>query len=507
MPFHARALACTALLFLASCGDSPTGFPDNPGAVGAAAEATARIAAEAETRFEALLAGAVAAGDYVDTRDVEAELLRIEGVAATQINRTGTVVRLRQRDGAWLNVPLARRGDPRLFVYTRGNPSVSPRPAPEPAEPSSSAAPAAVTFPAGARALILAPFQREFGEDLEAVATPLRLAGFTVDIYHDEQAGIERFRGSFLSGYDVVYVSSHGAASVVSRDGETETTMVVTGTRAGRDADVALHGESRSEYAMVGQFSTGDGVFYGVGGHWIEATEGSFGETLFYLNFPESSAYTAGPESLLASLHDMGAAGVIGWRQVINQPMANAVAARVVASLSRGRSLQQAVNDVRTDLAFLLYGWWLRVRLIGEIEPSVRVDLLDRTQLAPDAYHLFDPARIVADAAVFPGAGPVGTAVTFEVKVRPDFVALVTRVDLDVVSSGERFAMVKTGSDLWRLTGLVAPAAPSYPRVDTFIYRARRADNVVLGSGSLTFTTTGPSASVQPPGIRWSRAP
>ena len=508
MPSHARALACAALLALAACGDSPTGFPDDPGAVGSAAEVTASIAAGAETRFEELVAAAVAAGDYLDTRDVEASLLEIDGVREARINATGTAVRLRQRDGAWLNVPLARRTDPRLFVSTRGNPSVALRPGRAVGALSPAAPAQAAVYPPGTRAVILAPFQREFGEDLDAIAVPLRLAGFFVEVFEDEEAGLDRFRGSFLSEYDVVYVSTHGAADAVGRDGTPAGTMLVTGTRAGRDADVALHGASRAGYAAVGQFSTADGVFYGVSGEWIEATGGDFDETFLYLNASESASDAGDAETLPGALHRMGAGAVTGWSDVVNQPMAEATAVRVVAGLSRGRSLQQSVNDVRTDLAFLLYGWWLRVRLIDTSEPAVRVDLLARTQRTADTYHIFDPARVVADGTMIPTSGPAGTAVAFEVRVREDFVNLVTRVDLDLLSTGERFPLSRVSADLWRVDGLVAPPAESYPRVDTFLYSVRRPDNVLLGWGIVTFTTTGPAPSpaLSPAGGRWSRA-
>jgi hypothetical protein len=501
MPRIARLCACAALVSVASCSDSPTGFLNDPERVGRAAESTAALAARAETVFDDLLDGAVAAGEYVDARDVEQALLEIDGVAAARIGPTGTVVSLRQRDGAWLNVPLARRADERLFVSTRGVPSKAPVQRVRGVVLPGGAPPAAV-FPPGARALILAPFQHEFGEDLEAVAAPLRLAGFIVDVHQDQAAGIERFRGDFLSSYDLVYISSHGVADGTTRDGADAVTMVLAGTPAGRAADVALHGASRDQYAALGQFSLADGVYYGVSGEWIEATGGAFDQTFVYVNASESAAYDEGPGSLSAALLRMGAGGFTGWDQVVNNPLAHATPVRVVAGLSRGRSLQQAVNDVRTDLAFLLYGWFLRVRLPGDSEPVARIDQLDRRQPTADAYHLYDPARVVADMTVAPTSGAAGTAVAVEVRVRPDFVNLVTRVDLFISGTDERLAMSKVGDDLWRRTDLVAPTAATYPRVTTFTFLARRGDGVTVGRGSATFTTLGPAGSAAP--SRWT---
>lgn len=506
MPSHsARLLACAALLLAGGSCDSPTAFLDSAAKVGDAAETTMRIAAEAEVRLDELLSDAVTADAYLDTRDVEAAVLGIEGVRAAEANATGTAVRIRQRDGAWLNLALARRTDGRLFIDPRAAASTAARArSVAPGGP-----PAAATFPTGTRALILAPFQREFQENLEALARPLRFAGFEVDIYADEEAGLERFRSSFLAQYDVVYVSSHGAADVVSRDGETAATMIVTGTRAGRDADVALRGADRGEYALLGQFATGDGVFYGVSGEWIEQTEGSFEESFFYLNAPESTYAAGEPGSLTAALHRMGAGGVVGWREAIDRVMAEAAALRVISSLSRGRSLQQATSDVRTDLAFLLYIRYLRLRLTGESEPVVQVDRLERTQGAADTYHLYDPDRVVGDAVVLPPSGPAGTQVTVEVRVRAEYRDIVTRVDLEILSTGERLQFTQVDEELWRVGNLVAPPAPSgvYPRVETFFYTLRRADLAQLDRGSVTFTITGPAASAQRTSGLWSRAP
>jgi hypothetical protein len=257
----------------------------------------------------------------------------------------------------------------------------------------------------------------------------------------------------------------------------------------------------------VGQFATGDGVFYGVSGEWIEQTEGAFEETFLHLNAPESAAGEGGEGSLPAALHEMGAGGVVGWRQAIDRVMADATSLRVMSSLSRGRSLQQSVNDVRTDLAFLLYVRYLRLRLTGESEPAVRVELLERSQRAPDTFHLYDPDRVVGDAVILPPSGRSGTEVVVEVRIRPEYRDIVTRVDLDIISTGERILFTRVDEELWRVGDLVAPPSGVYPRMETFIYTMRRADLAQLDRGSLTFTITGPAAGVQPAGRLWNRAP
>lgn len=505
IPRTVRLCACAALLAAGSCGDSPTGFPDDAGAVGRAADNTARIADEAEAVFDAIVNGAVAAGEYVDTHEVEQELLGIDGVAEARVGETGTVVSLRQRDGTWLNVPMLRRGDERLFVSTRESPSRGPVERIQgvvlPGGPSR------LLFPPGARALILAPFQHELGEDLEAVAVPLRLAGFAVDIHRDAEAGLDRFRGSFLSQYDFVYITSHGVADGATRDGAATATMILAGTPATRAQDVALHEAGREGYTALGQFSVKSGVYYGVSGDWIEDTGGDFNATSFFVNAAESAAHDQGPRSLSAALLRMGAGGFVGWDKGLNALFGAAAPTRVMASLSRGRSLQQAVEDVRTDIAFLIYGWFARVRLPAQTEPAVLIGMLDREQPTAEAYHLFDPARIVADMTVSPASGPVGTAVVTEVRVRAAYAPLVTRMDLFISGTDELIPMTKEGNDLWRRGELTAPSAASYPRVTTFTYLARRADGFTLGRGTATFTTTGPAAPAAAPSLRWTGPP
>ena len=64
------------------------------------------------------------------------------------------------------------------------------------------------------RALILAPFQITLLYSLDKIADILRSIGYSVEIYKNGEANLDKFRGSFLNNYDVVFIVTHSGRSV-----------------------------------------------------------------------------------------------------------------------------------------------------------------------------------------------------------------------------------------------------------------------------------------------------
>ncbi len=65
-----------------------------------------------------------------------------------------------------------------------------------------------IMTPLGKKAVILAPFQKDFEENITLIEKYLNEAGFEVDIYTDEKVTTEMYKGSFLKQYDMIYISS-----------------------------------------------------------------------------------------------------------------------------------------------------------------------------------------------------------------------------------------------------------------------------------------------------------
>lgn len=62
------------------------------------------------------------------------------------------------------------------------------------------------------RGLILAPFQYEFNDDLELFAADIeQITGTKPKVFINAEADISKFNGDYLSQYDFIYISTHGA--------------------------------------------------------------------------------------------------------------------------------------------------------------------------------------------------------------------------------------------------------------------------------------------------------
>ncbi len=67
--------------------------------------------------------------------------------------------------------------------------------------------------PLGKKAVILAPFQKDFEEDFTFIKKCLTDVGFDVEIYTNEEVTTDFYKGSFLKNYDVIYITTHSSYS------------------------------------------------------------------------------------------------------------------------------------------------------------------------------------------------------------------------------------------------------------------------------------------------------
>ena len=64
------------------------------------------------------------------------------------------------------------------------------------------------------KALLLLPFQYEFKENISKIERYFNNAGYKTEVYKNSNADLDKFRGSFLTNFDIVYISTHGHSSV-----------------------------------------------------------------------------------------------------------------------------------------------------------------------------------------------------------------------------------------------------------------------------------------------------
>lgn len=493
-----RILSVLATLFLgallAGCGgDSPTRPDDGPTGqeLVESADDQARVTREAADQSDQAIEEETRGGGSVDVRALADQTSEIQGVADVTPSDNGTSIAVRLSNGAFTNVLLNRRDDPRIFGENGSNREVAVR-IPD-AGSHSSASVLADRFPEGDRAVILAPFQADFQQDLSDLRQPLEAVGFEVDVFTGGQANLDRFRGSFLQQYDVIYISTHGAAGGMTTDGR-RTTMLLTGETTSESRHTELGAEALADLG-VGGVAGHNASYYAVTAQWLRATASDFGEAYVFADACESSHDDSGSGSLSATLHDLGAGGFSGWDETINVGLANPAAEKLVVNLTAGDRLTQAGQDVRSDLGLQALAFVIRVRLPDADEPTARIGLLDETTRTSEDFFLFDPDRLVGTAELEPSSGPPGTPVTFIVRIRDDLVGQVSRVEVDIDNTDEHLAVPRVGTGVYRRADLTAPLADDYPRVDTFTFTAFAADGSVVGRGSATFTITEPEGS------------
>lgn len=481
-----------SFLLVTGCGDSPSEppanapppFPETDEEISESTQNTEEIAQQGAVLLEQRVSQSVG-GDFLDPEELSSEIAGLDEVASVAVSEVGTSLIISHKDGTKSNVLLVDRSDSRLFEPVPGKAGVGP--VYSEASPVLTLFFASKEFPTGNKALILAPYQDDFGEDLNNFQGLLEAAGFEVDRFDNADADLDKFRGSYLEQYDAIYIASHAGAGLRTRGGVL-TTGVVTGEVVSSERDLELK-HAGNEYRNI---AIANGR-YALSVPWLQETATEFSGSYIFVNACESSLHDSGSQSLSAAFFGLGAGGYNGYDESINSALAEAIAEKLLAGLTSGKSIEQATQDVHDDVGLQLYAWFLRVILPDESEPSARVDLLDSSQRITEDYFIFDPDQIVGYSTLTPFHGVVGTQTTFEVFISDPYDGLVNAIEFDIDNTGEHIVMNMINSTYWHFDQLHAPTAQSYPRVDTFTWSALNTNQELVGRGSSTFTIEGVS--------------
>ena len=245
-------------------------FPETDEEISASRQLSDGIAEAAEEIIEGFKEES---GDgNLDAAAVAARFMDLGDVISAVPNKTGTAIIVEQRDGVHLNV---------ILDYCDS------QAAPSPATGSvRTTAPAGNfttnSYPNGKRALILAPFQRNWQENLSGYKTLLQDKGYTVDIFEDELADFSKFRGRFMQDYDFILFSTHGNVDGMSADGSTSTeSYLCTGT--------TIANGHESHYDDLLLVTYGGSNYYGVTLSTLDDTD--FEDAFVYMSVCHSSAF------------------------------------------------------------------------------------------------------------------------------------------------------------------------------------------------------------------------
>ncbi len=252
----------------------------------------------------------------LDAKAVATKFLDLEDVISAVPNKTGTAIIVKQRDGVHLNVILDNCDSHAVSYPATG--SVGTK---APAVKLTTA-----SYPNGKRALILAPFQSHWQENLSGYKTLLEKKGYTVDVFEDEVADFSKFRGQFLQDYDVILFSTHGNVDGMSADGKTSTeSYLCTGTTITKGHE--------SHYDDLLLVTYGESNYYGVTLATLDDTD--FEDAFIYLSVCHSSAFANAFVS-----HNAGAA--VGNNNTYSTSVAAFHDYNMLEALHNGQSLLEA---------------------------------------------------------------------------------------------------------------------------------------------------------------------
>ena len=259
-------------------------------------------------------------GGKLDAKAIATKFLDLEDVISAVPNRTGTAIIVKQRDGVHLNVILDA-----CDSHAATSPATGTVRRKAPTGKLTTA-----SYPNGKRALIMAPFQNQWQENIPGYKTLLEKTGYTVDVFEDDLADFSKFRGNFLQNYDVILFSTHGNVDGMSADGKTSTeSYLCTGTTITKGHE--------SHYDDLLLVTYGGSNYYGVTLATLDDTD--FEDAFIYMSVCHSSAFANAFVS-----HNAGAA--VGN----NDSYATSVAAfhdyNMLEALHNGQSLLEARDHV-----------------------------------------------------------------------------------------------------------------------------------------------------------------
>jgi hypothetical protein len=377
-------IACCFLLFHACSKKNPSnpGVQDNPEQT---IENASRIASQSDGIIERAVSTAFTSDGSIDPDAIANSIAALEGVLSATPTETGSGIGVRMPDGRCLNILLNRRDEDRLFRQT-GGPSIDRFSRHSPTRlvmAKHRGTSSGTEYPEKKSAVILAPFQRDFNEDLSLMAGLLRSAGYTVSVFEDGQAGLSRFRADSLAKYGVVVISTHGLAAGLTLD-DRVSTILVTGEPTSVQS---LNSVTVEEMRALGAASVKGVSYWAATVQWLSLTlHGTFPKSWFFANGCETMRVRQGRPSLVECLVNSGVGGISGYDAAINTDLAEEIGWRLIDGMAQGMSLEQVSDDLRGDIGLSAYAFYLRN--IACVSTST-VDPLGNIQRIAEPFTLF----------------------------------------------------------------------------------------------------------------------
>jgi uncharacterized protein (TIGR02145 family) len=302
------------------------------------------IVTKAEEIVESSLSNALQAGELVDPNTIADGVKLLENVVSAEAS--GNTILMHLTDGSELYYFFVDNTDDRWFTTNETKATKS-----EPLKSKSQTNTSDIIKPSGSgKALILAPFQFQATRDLETIYNTLQAAGYITESFIDQGADLDKFRGSFMSAYDIVIIYTHGGAS--SSNG-VNITSIMTGEKVSDKQTSQLKQQGKKGW-KTSKTSGVEGVFYGITPTWISETTYSpayFKNTWIFVNGCKTSFWDNTVEgSFSKAFFDLGAEAYCGYKQTMYAPDVTKISTSMVEYFCTGLSFMDASESTRESV-------------------------------------------------------------------------------------------------------------------------------------------------------------
>lgn len=394
-----RALLVLSVIVVSLCGcdlfggknESDNSFSETKQSFEEAAQQASQINSDAQRIIENKINENTSGN--IDVQSIASEVSAMDKVESTDVSSSGASISLDLKSGITSNILLARQDRRKLFkrsdtkridqsgsrkdgVAFKSNKDI---------------------YPGNERALLLLPFQTKFltfdsfSLEVSELVGYLESGGYSVDVLRGSNAGIEKFKGSFLSKYGFIYIHTHGA---VGKDAlGNKTTAINTGTDASGELP-----EGVTEYVEVAVMDSD----YAIKPSFIQETmDGKeFSNSWVFISACESAKIDNGDASFSEMFFDNGAAAFGGFDKVMNLEIAEAIGENLTSELSAGNSLDKATKYVKNDINLSTYEW--AISITGTSSTSVKD--LDTKNPADEPFRILRPSSLVLDLGTHDGS-------------------------------------------------------------------------------------------------------
>jgi uncharacterized protein (TIGR02145 family) len=295
------------------------------------------IVAQAETIVESSLTDAIQGDGLVDPVDIAEEIELLEDVVSAEAS--GSTILMNLADGTELYYFFVDITDDKWFITneTKATQSEALK-----TKAITQTQTSDIIKPGGnGKALILAPFQFQFDTDLEMISDILNTYGYITHPYINEDADIDKFRGSFMSLYDIVIIYTHGGSYVI--DGK-KNTGICTGEKVSRTRTKQLKANDQKGWS-IGTAGGADGNWYGISQEWLFETtpkDKFFHNTWVFVNGCQTSVWGNVEGSFSKAFFDLGAEAYNGYKRIMHIDEVHRASLAMILNFCSGLSFMDA---------------------------------------------------------------------------------------------------------------------------------------------------------------------